>query len=219
MQAVSGRHGLAAPVPTSCAVAHPSSPAFMLGTISLLAQEQYSTLSILTNPRQTHPLRPPGMQLAAILPHDLFLCINSKKKKKKKKSQKPCKQPLQMQACCTYQVCDGGLARWQLGPGWGPWWWGWWGAAGGQWRAGASWGRGACNRDGASAAHQHTDPAPRSWWGGDRVSPPQFPHDGCSRAAGLHSGACCDCCSAHRDDPSTHSLAALPKLEKMMHWE
>lgn len=84
MQAVSGRHGLAAPVPTSCAVAHPSSPAFMLGTISLLAQEQYSTLSILTNPRQTHPLRPPGMQLAAILPHNLFLCINSKKKKKPK---------------------------------------------------------------------------------------------------------------------------------------
>ena len=66
MQAVSGRHGLAAPVPTSCAVAHPSSPAFMLGTISLLAQEQYSTLSIPTNPRQTHPLRPPGMQLAVV---------------------------------------------------------------------------------------------------------------------------------------------------------
>lgn len=152
MQAVSGRHGLAAPVPTSCAVAHPSSPAFMLGTIPHLAQEQYSTLSIPTNPRQTQPLRPPGMQLAAVLPHDLFLCINSKKKK----SQKPCKQPLQTQACCTYQVCDGGLARWQLGPGWGPWWWGWRGAAGGQWRARASWGRGACNRDGASAAHQHT---------------------------------------------------------------
>lgn len=57
MQAVSGRHGLAAPVPTSCAVAHPSSPAFMLGTISLLAQEQYSTLSIPTNPRQTSILQ------------------------------------------------------------------------------------------------------------------------------------------------------------------
>lgn len=104
-------------------------------------------------PGRPQLLHPPGMQLTAVLPHDLFLCINSNRK---------CKQPLQMQACCTYQVCDGGLARGQLGPGWGPWWWGWWGAAGGQWCARASWGRGACNRDGASAAHQHTDTAPRS---------------------------------------------------------
>lgn len=63
----------------------------MLGTIPLLAQEQYSTLSIPTNPRQTHPLRPPGMQLTAVLPHDLFLCINSKKKEAKNPASSPCK--------------------------------------------------------------------------------------------------------------------------------
>lgn len=218
MQAVSGRHGLAAPVPTSCAVAHPSSPAFMLGTISHLAQEQYSTLSIPTNPRQTQPLRPPGMQLAAVLPHDLFLCINSKKKKEPKTLQaapanasmlhlpglrrRACQVAawagmgavvVGVAGCCRRPVaCQGELGTRSLQQRWGI---------------------------SSTSAHQHTDTAPRSWWGGDRVSPPQFPHDGCSRAAGLHSGACCDCCSARGDDPGTHSLAALPKLEKMMHWE